>query len=278
MKYLSSAFCVIGVLLAGCDQESQPVTPAVEKSPTVMDTEIGNFVQTNELNFGDVEANFRMEVTVADSHLPPNSNVEELRSPSLKKLTLVTVDIEEQAPSTLPIIIDLVTKEDFTASPVVVRGKLIREVEIGQREVVFTFNTVMDVLKHNRSDPNPTIGPFPARYTADGLKDLDEMPPTILLYLEVEALLMGIDTDKSTLDLTTVSAGPDNTGTLLSNALRINYTAPPAPAAPAPPEEAPAEVTPAEVTQSGDGEPAEEVPAAESTASEAPATENAAAE
>ncbi len=270
MKYIVSVLS-IGILLAGCGS-----SPTVQSSKPVDEQglAIAELEKKEKLEFGDVEATVNIEVTIKEEDVPLGSSVDELRAQYHKKLTATTADIKGLAPTSLMANVFLKTKTDFSYTPVVIRGKVLREIEVGKREVIHTFSTVIDGPTIPGSGVPVTPGNFPWEFKVDAFQGLASLPETMLLHVEVEAILLEPETDLATLDLETHAGSIDNAGYLLSNPLRINHVpaigkapATEAPAADAPAAEAPATEAPAAEA------PAAEAPAAEAPATEAPATE-----
>ncbi len=265
MKYIASILSV-GLLLTGCGS-----SPTVQTSKAVDEQglAIAALEKKEKLNFGDVEATVNIEVTVKEEDVPLGSSADELRAQYHKKLTSASADIKGLAPTSLMTNIFLKTKTDFTHTPVILRGKMLREIEIGKREEIYTFTTVIDspTIAGGKAPMQPSN--YDWEFKVDAFQGLSALPETMLLHVEAEAILLEPDTDLASLDIETFPGNIDNSGYLLSNPLRINYVplVGNAPAAEAPATEAPATETPATET------PATETPAAEAPATEAPATE-----
>ncbi|MCK5642982.1 MAG: hypothetical protein KAJ19_19400, partial [Gammaproteobacteria bacterium] len=70
----------------------------------------------------------------------------------------------------------------------------------------------------------------PRVFRIDLLADLEELPTTMLVIAEAEALLMPAGTDAAKLDPRTAETDESNTATLFSNPIRVNFeTEAPAP-------------------------------------------------
>ena len=240
MKYLI-IFSTFALLLAGCGEDKQSTSDTTVAGPDEVIIE-----PVKKLDFGDVEATVHFEATVLEEDLPEGATVEELFTQT-KRLTVSTVDITGPAPSTLPVTAKIVSDGDFAVNPVAIRGQLIREIEKGKREPIFQFSTIV-TEKTRRALPPVLEGPQTNQFRTDALAGIDSIPETMLLYLEIEAILTEEDTTVESIDIETIQGGIENSGTILGNALRINYT--PAPAqqpAPAPadaePEQPAAEPT-----------------------------------
>lgn len=219
MKYpvcLTLASC----LLAACGSDNI----VVPESSTPSDSLVVNadINQPQPLDIGDVEATLHIEMQIDDADLLERSQVEVLRT-AMKRLTAVTVDMTGAPPTSLPIKIRLKSKNDFTHSPVVFRGNLIREIEVGNRETIASFNTVVDIID-NAQVPTVAIDRFPIEFKADALAGDVAMPPTMVLYVQAEVILTEIGTPKESIDPATATGTPDTTSQLLSNTLRINFT------------------------------------------------------
>lgn len=219
MKYLTS-FLWIGLLLAGCGsgETNAPVVPP----STSNDPSQAEFYQPEtRLDYGDVEASVQFETTVSLTDLPGGSVVDELRTAE-KRLTTLNVDINGPAPATLPVSIQIKTKVDFSDCPVVLRGKLQREIELGTRETIFEFSTLLQAST-NRPNAAPEEGTYPTKFQADAFAGLSGIPDSMLLFVECEAILTALGTTPEVIDVATIQGDIDNSGSLLGNALRINY-------------------------------------------------------
>ncbi len=254
MKYLATLFS-IGLLLGGCGADE--TIKGSDSAPTLMEQSGAlNESAAERYNFGDVEANLQLEVIIAEKDVPAGGAVTELRAANKEKLNIMTLDIEGAAPTALPITMLIKAKKSFADNFVAVRGKLLREITTGEREEIFTFNTLVDERFYRDLKKDPAEGPFPALFSTDALNGLETMPPTMLLYVEAEAVLVDMATDKLSIDLATVTSSETETGTLLSNPIRINYTMPPV-------EEASSKGTEESTENTPGAESVEEAPAAQ---------------
>lgn len=268
MKYIASILS-IGILLAGCGS-----SPTVQTSKPVDEQglAIAELEKKEKLEFGDVEATVNIEVTIKEEDVPLGSSVDELRAQYHKKLTATTAEIKGLAPTSLMTNIFLKTKTDFSYTPVVIRGKMLREIEIGKRDVIYTFSTVIDGPTIPGSGVPVTPGDYTWEFKVDAFQGLASLPETMLLHVEVEAILLEPETDPATLDLETFAGSIDNAGYLLSNPLRINYVPAVGKATEAPATEAPATEAPATEAPATEA-PATEAPVTDAPAAEAPVTE-----
>lgn len=257
MKYLVLAVAA-GLLFAGCgsDKAEAPSAPAAS-APAAEPASIVKIAP--ELNVGDIEAKVEFELTPDPEAAAPGVTSEELRN-QLSKLNMVTVTIDGNRPAELWLNIDLSTELEFPERPVAARGRLIRDLENGQKETIYTFETVFD---ENASARKRRVeGEYPLQhFRADALKGLAELPETMLIYAEMDVVMMPKGTDARTLFPATAKGAPEDETTLLSNPMRVNYIPGAAPA----PE---AEVAPA-IGAPEPGAPAD-APAAEAPAAEAP--------
>jgi len=226
MKYLTATL-LTGILIAGCGSD-QPAPANLLDAPPADPAPAVFFEAETRLDFGDVEATLRMELLVPEEHIPEGSRVDELRT-AFERLTAKTIDFNGPVPATLPLLLEVKTDTDFYKSPVALRGKLIREVAPGHREAIYAFNTLVDVPSFRRVE-DPMEGAHPAAFMMDCLVGLSEVPESLLLYIEAEAVLTAYGTDPESVDVETVAGGVDNSGTLLSSVLRINFSPPVAPA------------------------------------------------
>ena len=265
MKY-AAPLIALTLLLSAC-QEELTVAPT-EKSPILNDAS-AIASQPTKLDFGDVEQTLFLEILVPESAIPETWTSEELRTTSHKRLTMMTVDIAGPAPAELPISIQLETKTHFSESPVALRAKVFRQLADAEPEEVYSFKTLIDRHITFRRGTITEPGRFPFQFSFNGREGLTEVPPTLLFYIEAEAVMVEPDTDLDTVDPATVTGGVDSTGMLLSNALRINFDPTailgdivPAATPAIPTEAAPTDAPPIEDAPAGDEAPAKaETPA-----------------
>ncbi len=250
MKYILSSL-LIGLTLFGCS--SKPVEES-KKSTTIMDTHIENFEISNALDVGDVEQGIHIEAVVTEEDCPNGSKLDELRTSSKDRLTMATLDIEGSKPASLTVTLRIDADADFTANPVGIRATLYREVERGVKEELYSFNALADKQTNRRRDEDPTQGLFRSQFSAEVLTGLDGLPPTMLVYVEATAILLGVETDTATVDVAAAESNDNNSVLIISNPLRINFTETAAAVAP----EVPATEEPV-ATETAIGAPAVEV-------------------
>lgn len=208
--FLSCAWSVL--LLNGCDPKPAAKATAngaaAAEDPTVL-TKKG-------LDIGDVEYNVRLEASILETARTPALKVEEMRS--LKKdLNMVTVDVQEPVPATIPIYVRILANLDTAKQPIVLRGKVFRDTT-----VIGEFNTVVSsaISRTLMMDGQPVPD---WAFEVDALKGLESRPESLLIHVESEALLMPLDTDPTTLDASTATTFPTSTTMLISNPVRINF-------------------------------------------------------
>ena len=275
MKLLA-ALSLLAFALCGCGEKAVVVSELPEGTES-----LANAMPTDleDLDAGDVEATVSIELTL-DPASAQGVVAEELRN-AKKKLNSLTLTASPRMPAELWTKIEVKTTETFASRPTVLRGNVYREVTPGNKEQIFSFQTVLDGFA-SPARRNKSTGPFfPIEFRADMLKGLAELPTTMLVFAEVEAFMSPAGTDPASLDMATYTAGPESSGVLMSNPVRINFVALPvevpslesavanplslAPIAPteAPtPEETPAGETPAAPVTPMDAPATAEVPAA----------------
>lgn len=289
---LVAVLAVLTIALCGCN-ESKVVVPDIpaSNSPSVPNSEIlpgpkstatSVAADKEKAEVGDVEAKVDLELTM-EGESTLSQSVEELRN-AKKKLNFLTISASGPRPAEVWIKIDLKTVDSFATRPSVVRGKVYREITKGNREELFSFQTVLDgfAAKNYRKEGGTY---YPIEFRAEILHGLAALPESMLIFAEAEVFMSPTGTDPAMIDPATYTTGPEDTGHLLSNPVRFNYNPIPAlpaptpslestlknplgvPAAPAVPASAPAEAAPA---------PAEAptaTPAPETPVNTAPATE-----
>ena len=274
MKFMALMIAA-GFVLAGCggQESAAPTSSAEPAEPAATSTEPAVPVAgPRELNIGDIEAEVKFEVRLDADVAPAGVTSEELSSQK-QKLNLVTVTVEGARPAELWLRIDLSTQLEFPERPVAARGRLIREVEAGVKETLFTFETIFDDNASARRRREG--GDFPPQnFRAEVMQGLSEMPETMLLYGEMDVVIMPKGTDPATLDPATARHTPESEGLLLSNPVRINYVPGSAPAPEM--ETAPAIGLPAPETAGAPVEvpPTNSAPVEEAPVEAAPAPEN----
>jgi len=271
---MKAILALTALAFAGCDEAPDTGTPPVASTPAAESPLIAN---TRQKDVGDVEATVDIELAPETENLPGIS-AEELRSQK-GKLNMLTLEVAPPKPADLWFKILVKTTESFKDQPVALRAKLFREIVKGEREELLSFNTVLDEFAAtHRRDPGGEY--FPIEFRADAFQGLAELPESMLLFIEAEVVISPAGTPVAVVDPASYTGSAENTGTILSNAVRINYSAPAASEPPA--EDAPEAVEPAiglPTPGAPDAEsaapevaPADEAPAAEeSPAAEAPA-------
>ncbi len=283
MKYLAIA-ALAGFVLIGCGKDATP-PPGAPSNPEAGATPAPVVEMAPELNVGDIEAKLEFELTLDPESPVEGVTSEELRS-SLKKLNMMTTTIDGVRPAELFLAIDMETQLEFPERPVAVRGRVVRDLENGQEETIYTFQTILDenasIRKRRVEGEYP-----PLHFKTDALQGLAEIPETMLLHAELDIVIMPEGTDPKTLDPSTAEGASEDTAIILSNPMRINYIPGAAPApemetapnigvpTPGAPDAAPAAEAPADAVGAPAAEaPAEaEAPAAESVPAEAPAAD-----
>lgn len=276
---LFAALSLLAFALCGCGEKAVIVSELPEGAESLAKAAPADL---DDLDAGDVEATVAIELTL-DPASAQGVVVEELRN-AKKKLNSLTLTASPRMPAELWTKIDVKTTETFAARPTVLRGKVFREVTPGAKEQIFSFQTVLDgFAAPSRRKAGGEY--FPIEFRTDMLAGLSETPATMLVFAEVEAFMSPTGTDPASLDQATYTAGPEASGILMSNPVRVDFVALPVEVptldsavanpldlTPTTPTEAPAvEVPTAEETPAAAETPAAETPAAETPAAEAPA-------
>ncbi|MBL7644574.1 MAG: hypothetical protein JNK74_00150 [Candidatus Hydrogenedentes bacterium] len=233
---LMVALTVFVLALSGCGEEKVTVPPAADgsaavKSPVVSDTE--------KVDVGDAEAKVSLELTLEGGPVPGIA-VEELRN-AKQRLNSVTLNLSDPKPAELWIKVALNSTDSFASRPVAVRGTVHREIVKGSKEEILSFQTILDAHtapQHRLADGSG----YPMEFRVDAIKGLSELPSTMLISATAQVIMSPTGTDPATIDPATYTGAAEDTGNLIGNAFRINYTAGPAaaPELPAPTPGAPA--------------------------------------
>lgn len=205
--------CALSVLLlTGCNPKPAPSAVTGDEAAV----EDPSMLAKKGLDIGDVEYNVRLEATILETSRTPALQVEEMRS--LKKdLNMVTVDVHEPAPASIPIYVRILANLNTAKQPIVLRGKVLRDTTvIGEFSTVVSSAISRTLMMDGQPIPDWA-------FEVDALKGLDTRPESLLIHVESEALLMPLDTDPSTLDASTATTFPTSTTMLISNPVRINF-------------------------------------------------------
>lgn len=251
MKY-AALLLTTALIFAGCGGSESAPAPETREAAATVDRAAA--LPAKAKTIGDLEAEVDFELTLDEETAPPGVTMESLRS-QRKKLNMVTVTVPGARPDALWLSIDLGTRLSFPERPVVASGRLIRDLENGQEETLFTFETIFDE-NASRSARREEGDYPPQHFRAEVLQGLEEMPETMLVYAEMDVVITPRNVDPAGVDPAADKGDPEERGTLVSNPLRVNFE--PGDAAPAatPEPEAPADAEPAGVEESADADDA----------------------
>jgi hypothetical protein len=185
---------------------------------------------------GDVEQRVFFNATLAKEAEAPNIKAD-VKKDSRGKFNMVTLDVYQPFPATLPILVRARSNQAWETTPVVCRAKVTIE---GNPQALAEIQFVWG--KEAKQQPHEV--------TADVMAALPTVPESVLVVLRADTLLLPPGTDPATVDPATATAPEASSTVLLSNPVRINFHNEPAPdtaaeAIPAPAPEAAVEPAPA---------------------------------
>ncbi len=219
LSVVLSLFLIVMLLgvLAGCKQAPEsrrhkPGTP-VKADPQSPALETPSMAKVHVLDIGDVEAKTRVELTIDSAFRSEQFQVNEMRD-LRKKLAMVNATITPPFPEQLPLVLDLSVYSDFSTTPIIVKGTLLRD-----KQPVDHFYTI---LGQNTKRPPVQDASWPLEFTLDAFKDLDTLPDTFLLHAELEIILMPEGTDEAMLAPQNIEAADKESSIILSNPIRID--------------------------------------------------------
>lgn len=205
LKYLTMAAAIL--LAAACNYIPGGKT-AVPGGPV----DVGDGVplqkaEQHQTDIGDIEAALEMEAMLADQSAMPNVKEDKLIN-AKKVLDMSTITVTEPAPSELFVSFQTKARGLSQDTPVVVRGKVMRD-----KEELDTFSFMMaGGAAGSRNE-----------FKVNVLKGLAPPPQTMLLNATAEVLLLPKGTDPAGVDPATVQVPDSDTGSILSNPVRINF-------------------------------------------------------
>lgn len=207
--------CVATALLSGCGDLNQKPEPKVadtnEASTVKPAQEVPKVAsKTLKLDIGDVESYIQFKIVPA-----PESLTEQVKANIIERasggINLVTLDVYPPYPQALWLDCNLHATHMFTGQPVVLRGIILRdEAVIGDISGIMGVDQVVKIS-------------IDADKKIDALFGLGDMPDSILIHGETEALLMPVGTDTDSLDTNAPESSADAKTLIMSNPVRINF-------------------------------------------------------
>jgi hypothetical protein len=243
------------LVVAGCSEPEDAELNEDESIPglTIPTSEDSVVATDIEVTIGDVEQQVRLNGTVEEPDRPLEGvKVEEIEDPR-GKMNLVTVDISPPYPQSLMLTYRLSAQRNFPDTPVVLRGRILTD---KTAEPLATFTEVLGE-QATRVDRAVKV---------DLMAALTEIPDTLLVTADLDALLLAKGTPEESVDPATAETTPDRQSKILVNPIRVNFLK--EGEAPPPPETLPVPSSIVPVTP-GEETPAAPTPAPEATAPEA---------
>jgi len=212
----------LSALVMACSAEKFVTVEEKANMTTVM--EKGTPAET-VLTIGDVEGKTTLGATIPVELRSSRVVVDELSTRSNEVITLCTAELKPPYPGTLDATFTIRCKRLFKERPVAARAKIYREVNDGDREEIGAFHTVLG-SNTMRYRPEEWLEEPKLQFRCDVLNGLASMPETMLVYSEMEVLMMPEGTDENTLDPMAASVeDPADESIISSNPLRINFLA-----------------------------------------------------
>ncbi len=208
------AWALLVVLgLSGCWQpepipfEPPKGEPGVKPAAPVDDT---SAVMGKELKVGDVEQTVTINMSLSQRSQARNIT-EEVLADKLERVRLLTININPPFPNSLWLDTVVKAKNDFHYTPVVLRGSYLRN----EKE---SLGDIKLVLAGRFSD-DYNLQPI------DVLAGLEQVPETMLISMDLEALLMPPGTDPAAIKPDTATTPPERITRAMyyKTAVRINF-------------------------------------------------------
>ena len=161
-------------------------------------------VEKHVIDVGDMEVSLRLQLRLIPEMIPQNVTEDFLKDNDI--LRLDTVSIHSPAPNKLLAKCTLEPVRPVSAAAAV-RVTILRDnVELAKFGYVIETSGLQEALQHE----------------VDVLSDLSSLPESLLVMAQAEIILLPDGMDTALLDPLTVTAAPENLGSLLSNPMRIN--------------------------------------------------------
>ncbi len=210
----------LGVWVMACSADKFVTVEEKANMTTVM--EKGTPVKA-VMTIGDVEGKTSVNATIPKELRGARVVVDELGTRSNEILAMCTVDLKPPYPDTLEATFTIRCKKQFKKRPVAARATIYREFAEGDREEIGAFHTVLGANSMRYRPEEWLIDPK-LQFRCDVLAGLNTVPETMLIYAEMEVLLMPEGTDENTLDpMAATVVDPADKSVISSNPLRINF-------------------------------------------------------
>lgn len=210
----------LAVVIAGCSNPKPKAAPPLELPPGQESAAAMQSPAEKVIDIGDVESSISCELNLAEADRAAGWKVTELRD-TRKGLSMVTAELPA-APETMPVTASIHSLAAFADTPVMVRGRLLREVNPGERVEIGTFSLVAG--RWAESLPSRGENQPPASWSFNALEGLDTVPESMMLMVETTLVLTPFGTDETALDPETADTAEGFSTVELSNPLRINIT------------------------------------------------------
>lgn len=202
-------FAFVVAALSGCQPERQDSVPPGTETPGTLFPEVEQIVAP--LDIGDIEQGIHFNILLSDRSESAHVSVD-AKEDLLFRTKLAHVRVEPPFPEELWFNTTLRCRNDLKGNPVVLRGRYLLD---GARELK-TFSMIYAEKGENDIELEPV----------EVLHAYEEPPDSVLLTLEVEALLMPPDTDPATVDAVTATTSPDRISSAMSaTVVRIDFVA-----------------------------------------------------
>jgi hypothetical protein len=218
-------FAVAGTLMAGCGSpkpkaatkpDSGSRSAALRADDPFRERPAGIY------DMGDAEFSITSTLTLAQE-APAEWTVRELRD-NKGNVALVTADIKGAAPESVEVLCTLTCAQNFATSPVIVRGRVLREVD-GAEQALGEFSAVAGA---NAIEWPIREGQEPTAWAFNAVEGLTALPRTMLLKVQLTLLMTPLNTDEASIDPDTMEVPSDRQAIEFSNPMRLNFDVTPA--------------------------------------------------
>ncbi len=219
MKYsrlTAIVWASFAVALTACNDSGTPrptadslVADTMANDLSVSDPTVLDVPDKNSIDIGDVEQAFRI-IGVLSTLSESENIVENQLLDGRERVRAVNIEVNPPNPDVLWIAIRVSCSREFIERPVVLDTKVLVD-----GELLDSFTVVLSEMAHKNN----------FQRDVEVLFGRDEIPETMLITMESEALLLPEGTDLTVIDPYTVTEG-ERTKAIAHTPVRIDFTAP----------------------------------------------------
>jgi hypothetical protein len=210
------AWAILVAMLPACDTSNTQATSAetmvadtMAEGQAPVDPTVMEIADENAIDIGDVEQGVRIIGLLTATSTSENI-VQTVIRDKRDRITLVNITVNPPNPGTLWIGVRMACTRDFVERPVVLDTKVLVD-----GRLMDTFTAVLaEGAQENRMQRNVEV-----------LFGLDEIPETMLVSMESEALLLPEGTDITTIDPYSITEG-QRTKAISHAPVRIDFSSP----------------------------------------------------